>query len=577
MASAPILLRTVVPTMDLADNVSPKCIVTESPQEFRVVQIPATSFSQSNANWNIIPPSPSTIISRYVRVNLPLQFSITGTASLTGNNQCFVVNSSYSGPCQYPLHTIISTLTITFNNQAITIRPSQIFDKFHYYNFGREEQKGTLSTTPSYPDQTTNNIDTGTITSPFASYSSSVDHISRNSIPINWSANPVLTNGQSGTAIFTLNITEPLMINPLIFDNDWWRKPGITQITNFTVTMNFDPVGLSRVWRQAIGDPVKYSNVSVTIQQPSLALIYYTLPTYMNIPPSISYPYTAVQNYTYTFSTPITQNTPSVTLTSNTIQFQSIPHRIYVGVSKNYNSKTINDNDCFLPITNVNITWGNVSGVLSTLTQQDLYLLCLKNGLKQSWSMFSGNRINFYSTNVSNGSAQQIVYTGPSAPLCLEFGSDIQLLNEDFPGRQGTWNFQITVQANNTLPDVSYTCQMDIIVLYMGTMTIANQSVTLNTGLITPNTPIPELTKTTFPNETDFYAGGKFDLGSILSSIPGRIMKGLSGLVSGLLGPEQENEHPIVKTARRVARRYIPPPPQEEYEEEEEVSICTAY
>jgi hypothetical protein len=72
------------------------------------------------------------------------------------------------------------------------------------------------------------------------------------------------------------------------------------------------------------------------------------------------------------------------TLTSNTIQFQSIPHRIYVSVSKAYNTKTFNDPDVFLPITSINITWGNVSGVLSTLSQYDLWLLCEKNGLKQS-------------------------------------------------------------------------------------------------------------------------------------------------------------------------------------------------
>jgi hypothetical protein len=49
------------------------------------------------------------------------------------------------------------------------------------------------------------------------------------------------------------------------------------------------------------------------------------------------------------------------------------------------------------------------------------------------------------------------------------------------------------------------------------------------------------------------YSGGKFDLGSILSAIPGRIMRGLSGLVSGLLGPE---EGPQPKPAPR--RRTLP-------------------
>jgi hypothetical protein len=62
----------------------------------------------------------------------------------------------------------------------------------------------------------------------------------------------------------------------------------------------------------------------------------------------------------------------------------------------------------------------------------------------------------------------------------------------------------------------------------------------LNTGLVPPGAPIPQLAKVTFPQETDMYSGGKFDLGSILSAIPGRIMRGLSGLISGLLGSEEE-------------------------------------
>jgi hypothetical protein len=99
---------------------------------------------------------------------------------------------------------------------------------------------------------------------------------------------------------------------------------------------------------------------------------------------------------------------------------------------------------------------------------------------------------------------------------------------------------------------------MDIVVMYMGSMTIANQSVTLNTGIVQQPGAVPELTKVTFPHETDFYAGGKFDLGSILSSIPGRVVKGLSGLVSGLLGSEP------VRTVRKVARRYLPPAEEEE-------------
>jgi hypothetical protein len=108
------------------------------------------------------------------------------------------------------------------------------------------------------------------------------------------------------------------------------------------------------------------------------------------------------------------------------------------------------------------------------------------------------------------------------------------------------------VNAFNSLYD-PVTLQLDIIVIYHCTMTIAGGSVTLQTGLVSPGAPIPGLSKITFPKETDFYADGKFDLGSILSSIPCRIFRGLIGLVNGLLSPE-EGEHPAFKKIRGAVR-----------------------
>jgi hypothetical protein len=66
--------------------------------------------------------------------------------------------------------------------------------------------------------------------------------------------------------------------------------------------------------------------------------------------------------------------------------------------------------------------------------------------------MFSGQTIKIWGKSLDAGNAYDQDLRGPSAPLCLEFGSDIQLLlNEDYPGKQGTWNFQIQVNAFNSL------------------------------------------------------------------------------------------------------------------------------
>jgi hypothetical protein len=159
------------------------------------------------------------------------------------------------------------------------------------------------------------------------------------------------------------------------------------------------------------------------------------------------------------------------------------------------------------------------------------------------------------------------LYNGPGGPLCLNFGEDIPLLPEDYPGKQGTWNFQVQCTFTNTIWEFNkpgqnqlptfYTPQMDIIVVYHGAMTVSGQSVNLNTGLVPPGAPIPQLAKVSFPQKTEMYSGGKFDLGSILSVIHGRIMRGLSGLVSGLLEPEEEGESPV-KSAIRCGVRALP-------------------
>jgi hypothetical protein len=193
--------------------------------------------------------------------------------------------------------------------------------------------------------------------------------------------------------------------------------------------------------------------------------------------------------------------------------------------------------------------------------------------------MFYGRAVNYY----QGGSTAWT--NGPCAPICLNFGEDIPLLPEDYPGKQGTWNFQVQSTFTNTLfeafppspptnyPNITVPSQMDIIVVYHGAMTISGQSVTLNTGLVPPGAPIPALTKVSFPEETDMYSGGKFDLGSILSSIPGRILRSLSGLVSGLLGPEEENEHPVKSVIRHGVKaipsmvKQIRALPEEEEEE----------
>jgi hypothetical protein len=51
----------------------------------------------------------------------------------------------------------------------------------------------------------------------------------------------------------------------------------------------------------------------------------------------------------------------------------------------------------------------------------------VKNGLKQSWANFSGIPVQVFNQGITK------VFIGASASLALDFGTDIPLLNEEFP------------------------------------------------------------------------------------------------------------------------------------------------
>jgi hypothetical protein len=74
-----------------------------------------------------------------------------------------------------------------------------------------------------------------------------------------------------------------------------------------------------------------------------------------------------------------------------------------------------------------------------------------------------------------------------------------------------------------------------------GKIDINNGTVSQSVG-IEPGAAMTTLGKVSYPVDVDIYSGGKFDLGSLLASIPGRLIRGISGAVSGLLSSGEEEK-----------------------------------
>jgi hypothetical protein len=92
MAATPVLLRVIPPQIDLSKNTLPKALIAQSPQQVRCVQYPSTSFSQSNAVFNVILVSPDIILARYILMTLPMTITIQSTTK-NGKSPAYAFNS----------------------------------------------------------------------------------------------------------------------------------------------------------------------------------------------------------------------------------------------------------------------------------------------------------------------------------------------------------------------------------------------------------------------------------------------------------------------------------------------------
>jgi hypothetical protein len=130
----------------------------------------------------------------------------------------------------------------------------------------------------------------------------------------------------------------------------------------------------------------------------------------------------------------------SGTQTTDVISLRQIPNYIYMVVKPQYNSQKpqFSNHLCF-PISGMNITFNNVSGLLTSYTQEDLYQMSRRNGSMQTWSEFRGV--------VKNKSG--VEYAGIGSIIVIDPVRDLGLSDFLSSGSLGQFSFQATVTFDN--------------------------------------------------------------------------------------------------------------------------------
>jgi hypothetical protein len=99
--------------------------------------------------------------------------------------------------------------------------------------------------------------------------------------------------------------------------------------------------------------------------------------------------------------------------------------------------------------------------------------------------------------------------------------------------------------------------QIDLIVIYTGRVDINNSTVSQSVG-IEPGAEITSLGKVSYPTNIDIYNGG-FSLSDLLASIPGRLIRGISGAISGLLSSDEEKQGAAPSEKKEISLEDLSP------------------
>ena len=232
-------------------------------------------------------------------------------------------------------------------------------------------------------------------------------------------------------------VTEPLMISPCIFA-DGSESEGLFGISNIQAVFNIAG-NVSRVLRSSLatiqnvallGNPFSASNIRCLFMTPSLDLA---------LPSIVSNPYQQFSRYlTVNNADEVPAGTLDKRIESQTITLPSIPDMMLVYAKPQLYGN--NEADWYLPVRGINVTFDNVTGLLSNFTPEQLFRITSRCGVDVDWETFYGR------AKLSNGAVVPTV----GAPFCAQFGTDIPLSAGLAPGVLGSFSLQVAVNVANT-------------------------------------------------------------------------------------------------------------------------------
>lgn len=475
---------------------------------------PATSFSNSNWSFQINPPGKTIVMDRVIVIHVPV--TITITATNTGTNQ--ILQPGRFAFRSHPISSICTSMAAKINSAQCQMDVSQTIHCLEHFRTPMEYVRNHGSILPAMTDNYADYEDAiSANNNPLGSYTDNSCQNARGSYKM------TIVNGTTAATI-TADLYEYVYIPPFLYDGS--EAGGLTHLDTFNLDCVLSgalPHILSMDLVTLLATGVTVTNVSVNFSQPELLVTWITPRIDQPIPPVIVYPYFNVARYISGTGTTTVAAQAQSTLVSNVMQFGSVPFKIYAYVRRSdadvQSSLTnmLSATDTFAQIRSVSIQFNNITGIMSSANQEELYQIALNNGLKMSFTEWMGQT---QKTTATSSTVQLIGTTG--SLLCFspskDFGLDATLAD----GVLGQFNFQLTANFTNR-SKYAYPFELVIVAVTDGTLTISNQSTVIQIGVASSQDVLDSLESDMSYNQLEQVYGS----GSFFSRVGDALKKGV--------------------------------------------------
>ena len=437
------------------------------------------------ALWTINPPSTTTILDRYMRVRAYFEITVDADLQL-GTNDALR---------QFPIASLCDVLTVQINGESIS---DNLADKIHaLLCFGneRETRQGSVSTTPSAPDNYQQYSDWttyGSAKNPLADYGEST-YDPRGGFPVQ----------VVGARVFRVVLTEPIFMSPF-FSGMGSQEEGFVNVNQMNIAFR---------WKSDLSPILSHSSAgkaitSVTVsmyQAPELLTTYLTPDLMQPLPQLQVLPYS--KSLDYIKSVPQLADGTSTRVISDSIKLSQIPRKLYLFCRHRRSTSTQDTSDSFLRIDGLSILWNNQSGLFASATEQDLFEISRRNGLNLSYPQWRKYR---------------------GGVMCIEFGKDIGLLDNEAPGVQGQYTLQIQMDVSN-VSGAAFDAEFYQLFMMEGTFSIAENMGRASLGNLTQQVVLASKAS----EELDYRHYEGLQGGSFWTSLKGFVNKVSRGVQKG--------------------------------------------